>query len=395
MTNEKLEKLLKEDVIDVPKTKFNSKKIIEYCEEKTNKRNLKRKRLIISLSSFVLLLVLMALSFVLVNNQYYSSVAKVNKAIENLDSIHDNNIRMEEIMKIDKEIKTLSIKEQEKVKMNKLSYEIKTTTAVLKNDASWSNVLNNDVTYFMFNEVINTEINELFVKKGLKSNATIRLTSNEFTDSLLEKFHLPYIDIMDNKESFYEDYKVQLSGDTNDFCNFQINDYDDTNERIFNIYVYGSGYVLITETLNNELAKVYISLIPLDYLEFKLTYGAYSITSNFYFYEVVSFDSIQSISVIESTYWALLGVSGTFISDDQMLDYYNNKLKDLEFTENDELVKSIQSELGSTLDNDTYSITIVLNDNDSASIIVSKTTHRFVIIHGMMTYAGVGTIEYV
>ena len=394
MTDEKLEKLLREDIIDVPEAKYNSRRIIEYCEEKTNKRNIKQKRLIISLSSFVLL-TLIVLSFVLMNNQYYSSVIKVNKAIDGLDSINDSSVRMKEIMKINNEIKTLSLNSQEKVNMDKLSYELKTTTTNLKNAVDWSDVINYDATYFTFDEIINkTEVKELFVKKGLVSNTTIRLTSNEFTDSLIETFYLPYIDIIDSKESFYEDYKVQLSGDTNDFCSFQINDSDNTNEPVFNIYVYGSGYVLITETIKNELTKAYISLISLDYSEFKLAYGAYSITSDFYFNEIVSFDSIKSISVTESTYWALLGRPETFIGEDQILDYYNNKLKNLKFTENDELVKSIQSELGSTLDNDTTSITIVLNDNESVVIFASKTTHRFIITHGMMTYAGVGTIEY-
>lgn len=394
MTDEKLEKLLKEDVIDVPEVKVNSKKIVEYCKEKTNKRNTRQKRLIISLSSFVLL-ILIVLSLGLMNNQYYSSVNKVNKAIDSLDSINDSSVRMQEIMKIDKEIKTLSLNKQEKVNMDKLSYELKTTTTNLKNEVEWNDVINNEATYFTFDEIINkNDIKELFVKKGLVSNTTIRLTGNEFTDSLLETFFLPYIDIIDSKESFYEDYKVQLSGDTNDFCSFQINDSGNTNEPVFNIYVYGSGYALITETINNSLTKAYISLISLDYSEFKLSYGAYSITSDFCFYEIVSFDSIRSISVSESTYWALLGKPETSIDEDQILDYYNNKLMNLKFTENDELVKSIQSELGSTLDNDTTSITIALNDNESVAIFVSKTTHRFIITHGMMTYAGVGTIDY-
>ena len=393
MSDERLEKLLKEDNINVPKTNFNSKEIISYCECKTRKIT-KQKRLIFSLSSFVLLFGLIMLSLLFVYNGFNSSVRAVNKSIDNLGNISDNNTKMQEIMKIDQEIKTLSLEKQEKVNIDKLSLETQITITNLKNAASWSNDINNDVTYFAFDEVINTEINELYVKKGLVSNTTIRLTSNEFTDSLLAKFYLPYIDIIDNIESFYEDYKVQLSGDTNDFCSFQINYSYDNDEPIFNIYVYGSGYVLITESIDNMLTKAYISLISLDYSEFKLTYGAYSITTEFNFYEIVSFDNIKFISVTESTYWALLGMPGTFISDDQMLDYYNNKLKNLKFIEDDELVESIRNELGSSLDNDTSSITIALNDNDNVSIFVSKTTHRYIITHGIMTYAGVGTIEF-
>lgn len=392
MSDERLVKLLEEDVIDVPKINFNAKKIIAYCEYKTREKT-KKKRLILSISSF-LLFGLIILSLFFVRNSYYSSVRTINKSIDNLGSINDNKAKIQEIMMIYQEIQTLPVDKQEKVHTDMLTLETKITTASLKNAASWNGVINKDVTYFTFNDLINTKIVDLFVKKGLVSNTTIRLSSNEFTDSLLAKFYLPYIDIIDNIDSFYEDYKVQLSGDTNDFCSFQINDYNGAGEPVFNIYVYGSGYILVTQTTNNEVTKAYISLYSLDYLEFKSIYGAYSITSDFYFNEVVLFDNIQSISVTESTYWALQGMPGTFISDDQMFDFYNDKLKNLRFTEDDELVKIIQNELGSTLDNDTSSITIALNDNDSVSIFISKTTHRFTITHGMMTYAGVGTIEY-
>ena len=391
MENDELKGFLK---IDFPDYKVDNEKIISSCKQSEKKKSVNNS-IVLKFVLSLLCVVLMMMAVLFINYTDISSVAKVNEAIENLDCINDSNLKMQEIMKIDKEIKTLSIKQQEKVNMYKLSYELKNTTTNLKSAASWSDVINNEVTYFAFNEIIDTyEIKELFIKKDLVSNITIRLSNDEFIDSLLETVYLPYIDIIDNEENFYENYKVQLSGDNNDFFSFQINDYDDANEQIFNIYVYGSGYVLIIENINNELAKAYISLIPLDYLEFKLTYGAYSITSDFYFYEVVSFDSIKSISITESTYWALLGVSGTFLNDDQMLDYYNRKLKVLKIIENDELVKSIQSELGSTLDNDTCSITIALNSNDSIAIFVSKTTHRFIIIHGIMTYAGVDTFEY-
>ena len=396
MKDEELKELMK---IDFPEIKGDENKVLSACKARNDKYNKQLIRLTYVLSSLVVIAVIVVLSVVLLSNRIYSDVAKINNSIDNLENIDNNEEKMLEIMKIEKEIQTISPDKQSKINMSKLSYETTTTVNNLKGSVEWGDRLNSEILSYSFTEITNNfEIKELYAIKGLNSAFRIQVSKKELIDLLTSYFYLPYIDVVNNKEIFYEEYALLLNGNSKDYCVFQVIFDGNTSESLFNIHVYGSGYVLLTETIKDgdseTILNMYISLIPLDYSDFKLKYGAYSVTSDFKFHEIVSFDSIESVSVTESTYWALLGAPCTFVNDDQMLEYYNSKLKNLIFTENDELVKSIQSELGSTLDNDTHSITIALKDGDIVSIFVSKKTRRFIILHGIMAYAGVGTIDY-
>jgi len=396
MEDEKLKELLK---IDFPEINGDKEKTLAVCKARNIQNNKQLTRFAYVLSSFVVLVLVSLISVLLFNNRIPSDVTKINNSISELKNIEDDEEKMLTIMKIKKEVQSISEDKRKKINMSQLSNEISITSNNLKSSAEWSNNLNNEELFYTFTEITNNyEIKELYAIKGLNSRIKIQISRKELIDLLASYFYLPYANIISSKETFYEEYSDILNGDDSDYCNFHVIFDDSNNNSLFNIHVYGSGYVLITTTIkgsgNETITNMYVSLVSLDYMSFKLAYGAYSILSDFNFCNIVSFNDIKSISLEDSVYWALLGKPVTYINEDQMFEYYNSKLKNLCLIENNELVETIQGELGSTLDNDTYLITIALNDGDGFSISVSKTTNRFIIIHGAMTYAGVGTFDY-
>ncbi len=389
MENDELKKMLKNDV---PFVSYDSKAILQRCKQENNKIRIHKKRMAYMFSSIIILFILI-FGIVFMNYRLNKEVIDINNDIKNLGKIDDNETRMLEIMRIETEVNNLSDTKRNKIDLSKLSFETNNTTLYLKNSVGWNNELNDKIYYYSYDEIISKrEIKELYVKKSKESNVTFKI-SNELSNNLIKSINLPYIDIINNKDTFYNDYKLELSGNIDDYCNIQVYFKENSNESFLNIYVYGSGYVLITETtfMNNEevLIKAFISLIPLDYTSFKETYGAYNINSEFYFSDIVNVNDIEFITIVDSTNEFILGKdSKTLTNVDEIDDYYKKYLKDLMFVENNELVNSINSKEG-----DTMSITVALSDESHIALFINVETAEYYLVHEIMSYAGIGKFK--
>ena len=389
MENDELKELLQNDV---PEVDYDSKAILHRCKQENNKFRIHKQKISYVLSSIITVLIIV-FSIVFIYYKNNKEIRDINNAINNLEKIESDETRMLEIMKIENKVTTLSDVKRNNINLSKLSLETKTTTIELKKAVKWNDELNNQVNYYSFDEItLKQKVEEVYVKKGKESNITFRIT-NELSNNLIKSIDIPYIDIINNQDTFYNDYESELSGNTNDYCNIQVYFRDNINETFFNIYVYGSGFVLIKETklIDEEevLIKAFISLIPLDYPDFKKTYGAYFIDSEFYFCDIISDNEIEYLAITESTNKALLGENPIILTDTASIDdYYKNYLNDLKFIENDELVNSIIGKEG-----DNMSITIALFDGDLISIIINLETYEYHLSHGIMSYAGSGRFK--
>ncbi|MBO7086072.1 MAG: hypothetical protein J6W25_03045 [Bacilli bacterium] len=272
MEDKELEELLK---LDIPNIEGNKDKVLEACKARNVEYNKKLTRRIYYIPSFVVLSIITILSIVLLSNRESIDISKINKAINNLEYIDNDEEKMIAIMNIEKDIQNVSADKQEKINIDKLTYANNITINNLKNSVEWKDCLNDNDNYTSLDKIFNiNEITDIRMIKGRFSSVMWEFNKAFYSDLLL-KFDLPYINIIDKADSFHNEYKDILSGEYNNEYTFYLKSVDDS--RTIQIRVYDSGYVLISITERNgtdvydvELKSLFISLIPqgkIDYLD--------------------------------------------------------------------------------------------------------------------------------
>ena len=341
MSDERLEKLLEEDNINVPKTNFNSKEIISYCECKT--RKITKKRLIFSLSSFVLIGIIV-LSFVLINNVMFSNVSKINNSIANLDSIDNDEEKMLEIMKIEKDIENISVKQQTKIDMSKLSYESAKTIKNLKSSVEWSVLFEIDEQYCDIgsigdlSNVLVAKINENSLRPSDAYEE--RINDAHFNKSFLSLVDVPYSEInsleddnllinMFRKELNEDDYRSPF------YVMYNVNDYN-----FFEFMIHPSGYIVITnkKLLEDEITvyKKYVSIVRVNYEDFAILlnkdnlkkynlYKNYNIAIDELNINKIDISSIEFLSVSENGSSSIVKIINDKNDIDSIISFINNE----------------------------------------------------------------------
>ena len=269
MEDNELKNLLK---IDFPEIKGDEEKVLAICKARTTKHNKQLTRLLCALSGFVVVVMAIVLSITLVNSRVPNDVARINNSIINLDKIENDEEKILEIMKIEKDIETISINKQTKIDMSKLSYETGKTINNLKSSVEWKSTLLQGEEYNELSDYCNlADVYEINMVRSF-SSIDEKIDDQNIINDLLRFFDLPFIEIVNNRETFYEDYKEELSGDYKDYYSISLKYYGmDENESI-KINLYGSGYVfvVINERIGDGTYDVInkyslVSLVPIDF----------------------------------------------------------------------------------------------------------------------------------
>lgn len=259
MEDKELEELLK---LDIPNIEGNKDKVLEACKASKNKYNKRTIKLAYVLSSFIILVSAIVLSVVLINNRT-NDAARINKSIDDLEYIDNDEEKMIAIMNIEKDIQNISADKQEKINIDKLSYEENITVNNLKNSVEWKDYINN-VDYSLLGSIFNYSlISGIDIHKERFGSEMWVCNNDDFYKELLTIFDLPYVDL---KENFSDEIAHAFSDYTN-YYSFTI--YLRNNELV-DIGVYNSGYIRVRvkdTTGDNQqyvIKKSYISLIKLD-----------------------------------------------------------------------------------------------------------------------------------
>jgi len=267
MNDSELEELIKKDLPVIPDVKWNSKELLKVSKEKEKKNKKNISRVIYSLS-FISIMFVIIFSIIMVNQN--NNIIKMNTSINNLETINSNEDRIMEVMKLDREIKANYQNSLSKISIDKLKQVTNNTVKQLKATFEWKSTLSPDedykelCEYFRFDNVYDIKMVRSF------SSIVEIIDSQYIIGELLSYFDLPFIEIVNNKDSFYEDYKEKLSGDYKDFYSVSLK-YNgmDENESII-IDIYGSGYitVVINERIGDGTYDVInkyslVSLVPI------------------------------------------------------------------------------------------------------------------------------------
>lgn len=273
MNDIELIELIKKDASYMPDIKWDSKEILRVSKEKEKKNRRKISRFVCSLSvlSFIFVVVF---SVILINKN--NNIKRINNSIENLVCIKSNEDRMIEIMKIDREIKLNYQNSLSKISIDELELATYETVKQLKQSFEWENTLEQDEDYKELSEYFSLYNSyEIYMIRSAFSSIYEVIHNKNIINELLSYFDLPFTEVVMNRETFFEDYKEELSGSYKDFYSISLKYYEmDENESV-RIDVFGSGYVfvVINERIGDETYDVInkyllVSLVPIDYDEF-------------------------------------------------------------------------------------------------------------------------------
>lgn len=273
MKDEELKVLLK---IDFPEIKGNEEKILAVCRAKNVEHNKRLKKITYVLSSFVVLTFIFVLSITLLNNRLPSDVVKINNSIAYLGSIYNNEAKMLEIVKIEKDIQTISEDNYAKIKMSKLSHETTLTVNNLKSSVKWSELFVIDEQYCGVETIVdfcNVSVAKINENSLIPSDAyEERINDVEFNKIFLSLVDIPYSEI----NSFEDDdvllnmLRQELNED--DYRSPFYVMYDIQDNTNIEFMVHPSGYIVITikKVLADEITiyKKYVSIVRVNYEDF-------------------------------------------------------------------------------------------------------------------------------
>jgi len=221
-----------------------------------------------ALLSFVVISIIAVLIIVLLNNRTPTDVAKINTSIANLANMDSDEERILEIMKIEKDIQSISSDKQSKINASKLSHETSSTINKLKESVEWKDHINNDEKYYLLWSIINCDlINRIEFRKERFGSEMWICNNEDFYNDLLTILDLPYTNLLDN----FSDELTQTFSDYSNFYSFTLHL---KNNELVDLGVYNGGYVKICikgtddEEQKYRIKNCYVSLIKLDTSKF-------------------------------------------------------------------------------------------------------------------------------
>ena len=256
-----LEKKLK---INYPNFENKCNEFYKRCLERSKKRNNMKFASIIS--SFACLSIICCIGFVLVsNNTNEDKIRDIENDINNLIRENNDEERMIKIINTEKKIKLLSNEEKANIaNIDLFYYETKNTVLELKENAKWSEYLNNNTDYYLLENIFSfNEIEEMIVCRQYYS-VVFFIEDKEYINDILNVVNVPFVEVVDyenNKDSIMgimtegviePGYDLRLKGEN----------------AYYSFSVCSNGYIRLYVN-NGEATRSYISLIKIDYLEFK------------------------------------------------------------------------------------------------------------------------------
>ena len=259
MENDELKDLLQNDV---PEVSYDSKAILQRCKQENNKFRIHKQKLSYVLSSIIVVLVIV-FGIIFIYNKNNKEIRDINNAINNLEKIESDEIRMLEIMKIENEVKHLDKSESMKINMNKLNSISINTANTMKNQFDWKDYANMETDYIKLDELIDIgKINRIYIHKQRFSDEMWVCENEDFTINLMGLLNLPYIDLISNYQIVSDEQSEISIGDYTNYKSFTLY----LGEKLINVGIFSDGYVVIkmNEDNGNIGLKEYVSLLKLD-----------------------------------------------------------------------------------------------------------------------------------
>lgn len=341
MEDKELKELLK---IDFPEIKGNEEKILAVCKAKNVEHNKRLKKLTYVLSGFVVLTFIFVLSITLLNNRLPSDVVKINNSIAYLDSIYNNEAKMLEIMKIEKDIQTISEDNYAKIKMSKLSHETTLTVNNLKSSVKWSELFVIDEQYCGVESIVdfcNVSVAKINENSLIPSDAyEERINDIEFNKIFLILVDIPYSEI-----NSFEDDNVLLNMlrqelNKDDYRSPFYVMYDIQDKTNIEFMIHPSGYIVITikKVLAEEITiyKKYVSIVRVNYEDFGSLfdrenlekynlYKNYNIVMNGINIKNTNISSINFMSISENGSSSIVKIINDKNDIDSIMFFINNE----------------------------------------------------------------------
>ncbi len=238
----------------------------------------------------ILLILIVFVSLILFGcntNNVDADVTIINTSINNIDSLKDNNEKIIEIVRLEKEIALLPKETKELIDIKKLEEKRDNVSLSLKNSTKWSSYLNKNNSYYRLESIIDIgTINKIQLSRELFAFMKVDIIDDNFMNSYISLIDLPYINVVDStegfnnfKDSFYSEYENILI-----FRTYIIN-----SNKTYGVDIMKSGYVIIY-SLDNNSPDYYVSITKRNYDEFNDVLGNDELYSEYYIEEEVMID---------------------------------------------------------------------------------------------------------
>lgn len=221
----------------------------------------------------IFILILLIFCVCLIACKKTNSIGKINKSIDNLDDISDDSNRMLEIMKIKREIKGLNTEDLYSIDLTKLNNINEKTLKNLTTSFSWQDIYEEDNYYTLDSIFKDNKINAIHMIDSTDSNKLVTKDS-DFIESFFEIIDVPYLNIIEESDSFKETYTEKVYG-VNTHYKFNIV-IENAYGFLYLIDILDNGYLIIRfgvkiEGIINELVirEKKISLMSIDFASFK------------------------------------------------------------------------------------------------------------------------------
>ncbi len=339
MEDKELEELLK---MNFPEIRGDEEKVLLACKKRKNKYNKILKSSIYVLSSFVVIASIIIMSILLINNRIPSDVEKINDAILSLDNIENDEEKMLEIMKIDKEIQTIDNDKLQNINNTKLLYEKNLTVNNLKNSVEWSELFVIDEQYFIVESIV--DLSNVSVAKinenSLNPNEAYeeRINDLDFNKSFLSLINVPYSEIsLENDNVLINMFRKEMK--SYDYRSPFYVMYDINEDSFFQFMIHPSGYIVITiqKLLEDKITlyKKYVSIVRVNYEDFELLldkenlkkynmYKNYNIVKNEMNIGKTDISSIDFLSIIENASSSIAKIINDKDDIELILSFINN-----------------------------------------------------------------------
>lgn len=342
MEDKELEELLK---LDIPNIEGNKDKVLEACKARNVENNKKLTRRIYYIPSFVVLFIITILSIVLLSNRESIDISKINKAIDNLEYIDNDEEKMIAIMNIEKDIQNVSADKQEKINIDKLMYANNITVNNLKNSVEWDELFVFDEQYRNVESIVdlrNESVAKIIINGLMPTKAyEERINDIKFNKSFFSLVDIPYseINILEEDDNVLLNMfrKASKAGDYRHPFYVMYDIQDNTNIEFM---IHQSGYIVIRvqKVLEDEITicKKYVSIVRVNYEDFEIlfdkdnlkrynSYKNYNILLNVLIMEKLDNCSIYSLSIIENSSSSIFKIIKDENDINLIMSYINNE----------------------------------------------------------------------
>ena len=270
MEFDELKDLLK---LDIPKPSKDFNKLLNACQR--NHYNNNRFKLSFVLYSLIIVCILV-LGIVLFSNKVPNNVIQINNSIENLSKVENCEDKIMEIVRLRREINTISSTSQSKIALKELAYEETNTVKKLKQSVDWKNYFQSESSYSTLEMIGDFSESKKYRVIGdvLRPLTTYerRINDSQFNTYFISLIDVPFAEIVEELDGNRIVNTLRENTNVNETrAPYEVMTIVNNNIML-EIMIFSCGYIVIRNMtiVDNSLVinSEYISLISVDYNEF-------------------------------------------------------------------------------------------------------------------------------